>query len=84
MTVESTSTAELIEAAIRVGNDAKEAIDAELRAITGGAVETTGQIDKLLEWLAANGCELPDLKKPTLKQALQRTELPKASGARLN
>jgi AAA domain len=68
----------VIEAAIRIGNDAKEAIDAELRAITGGAVETTGQIGKLLEWLAANGCELPDLKKPTLKQALQRTELPKA------
>ena len=80
MTVDPHGDAKLIEAAICIGNDAKEEIDAELRTITGGAVETAGQVDRLLEWLAANGCELPNLKKPTLRQALQRTELPKTVG----
>ena len=80
MTVDPHGDAKLIKAAICIGNDAKEEIDAELRAITGGAVETAGQVDRLLEWLAANGCELPNLKKPTLRQALQRTELPKTVG----
>jgi DNA polymerase len=68
----------LIEAAIRIGTDAKEENDAELRTITGGAVETAGQVDRLLGWLAANGCELPDLKKTTLKRALKRVEPSKA------
>src|SRR4029077_2012875 len=35
-------------------------------------------VDRLLKWLAANGCELPDLKKQTLNEALQRTEVPAA------
>src|SRR5262249_40899473 len=36
---------------------------------------TTNHVAKLLTWLAAQGCELKDLKKGTLSHALRRTDL---------
>jgi DNA polymerase len=54
---------------------AEHAIQAELRQITGGEIETTHQVKKLLVWLAARGCEVKDLQKGTLAHALRRADL---------
>jgi DNA polymerase len=70
--------AKLLDAAIRIGEAARAAINAELRTLTGGAVETINQ-PKLAEWLATNGCEVTDLQKTTLKCALTRKQIPEAA-----
>src|SRR5262249_20153997 len=41
----------------------------------GGEIESASQVAKLLAWLAAHGCEVKDLQKGTLSQALRRKEL---------
>jgi DNA polymerase len=65
----------LIEKAIAISTAAERAIQDELVAITDGAIETPGQVDKLLAWLSNHGCPLADLQKATLAHALQRTDL---------
>jgi DNA polymerase len=69
----------LARGAMKIGTDAQHAIDAELRATTAGAVETVGQVARLLEWLAANAVELKDVQKETVRQALTRKEMPSAA-----
>jgi DNA polymerase bacteriophage-type len=69
----------LTEAAICLGRDAQAASNAELGAITGGAVATVGQTEKLIAWLAANECEVKDAQKGTLKQALRRIKISDAA-----
>jgi DNA polymerase bacteriophage-type len=69
----------LTEAAIRLGRDAQAAINAELSAVTAGAVETVGQTEKLMAWLAANDCVVKDVQKGALKQALRRTKISDAT-----
>jgi hypothetical protein len=70
---------ELARGAIKIGAAAQHAIDAELHAITAGAVKTVGQVARLLEWLAANGVELEDLQKETVRRALTQKDLPEAA-----
>jgi DNA polymerase len=65
----------LIEKAIAISTAAERAIADELRQITNGAIETPGQVDKLLAWLSGSGCTLADLQKPTVAGALRRTDL---------
>lgn len=62
----------LIDAAIKIGNQAKVALDTELSAVTGGAITSVGQVAKMQQWLADNGCPVKDTQKGTLKQALRR------------
>ena len=54
---------------------AERAIQAELFEVTGGEIESASQVAKLLAWLAAHGCEVKDLQKGTLSQALRRKDL---------
>jgi DNA polymerase bacteriophage-type len=65
----------LIEKAIAISTAADRAVQAEIKQITGDEIESSNQVDKLLAWLAAHGCELKNLQKPTLSQALRRTGL---------
>jgi DNA polymerase len=65
----------LIEKAIAIAEAAGKAVQAELQQITGGEITSTSQVAKLLAWLAAHGCELVDLQKPTLANALRRKGL---------
>jgi DNA polymerase len=65
----------LIEKAIAISTAAEHAIRDELRQLTGGAVETPNQVDKIIAWLAAHGCEIADLQKPTVAHALRRNNL---------
>src|SRR5262249_25523829 len=63
---------ELIEKAIAVATAAERAVQAELQQVTGGEIDSTNKVAKLLAWLAARGCNLPDLQKGTLRSALRR------------
>jgi DNA polymerase len=65
----------LIEAAIGVTEAAERAVQAELRQITGGEIGTINQTVKLKAYLAARGCELRNMEKGTLSQALRRIDL---------
>jgi len=64
---------ELVAKAIAITTAAESAVEAELREITGGLAAT--QVEKLIAWLAAHDCQVPDLQKATLSQALRRKEL---------
>ena len=66
---------ELTEAASRVVSAASLAVQGELQQITGGAITSANQLDKLQVWLAERGCEVKDLCKPTLRHALRRKDL---------
>jgi DNA polymerase len=65
----------LLEAASKIGAVAGAALQEGLRGITAGELVTTDQVTAMLAWLAQHGCELKDLRKPTLKHALRRKEL---------
>lgn len=43
---------------------------AEFREITDGKVESPAQLVKFLEWLADQKCDLPNLQRPTVEDAL--------------
>lgn len=65
----------LIEKAIAISTAADKAVQAELKQITGGEIETTHQVAKILAWLAARDCVVNDLQKATLSAALRRASL---------
>jgi DNA polymerase len=63
----------LIARAITVGTAAHDAVQEEFQRLTG--LNSTNQVDKLVEWLAAHDCEVKDLQKATLSAALRRKAL---------
>jgi DNA polymerase bacteriophage-type len=65
----------LLEAASRIAAAAGQAVQEELTKITAGALTSTDQVAALLAWLGEHGCEVKNLRKPTLKHALRRKEL---------
>jgi DNA polymerase len=64
-----------IEGAIKIGDHAQVVLNAELCAITNGAIDSVGQVDRIVTWLCANGCEIADLKKDSVAEALERSGL---------
>jgi DNA polymerase len=62
---------QLIPAALAIVADAERAAQMEIKEVTEGAIETTNQVAKLVEWLAARGCALEDLQKDTLVERLR-------------
>lgn len=67
---------ELAEGAIRAFDNLKRDLAGRTRAITGGAVGATTERDKLLAFLNAEGCDLPDVTKATVECALEDPDLP--------
>jgi DNA polymerase len=63
---------ELAGAAIHIAETAREKINAELAGLTGASIN---QVQKLVAWLAAHGCEVKDLQKGTLRHALTRKNI---------
>jgi DNA polymerase len=63
----------LIEKAIAIATAAEREIQVEFQRITG--LNSTNQVEKTLAWLAAHGCVVADLQKPTCSAALRRTAL---------
>jgi DNA polymerase bacteriophage-type len=48
----------------------RTAINSEIESLTGGKVTTANQRDRILEWIAADGCEIDGLTKAEVKKAL--------------
>jgi DNA polymerase bacteriophage-type len=67
---------ELLGAAIHVAREAQEELNAELEAITAGAVSSVNQTDALLKWLAEHDCIVTSMQKAVLRKALTRTKIP--------
>jgi DNA polymerase bacteriophage-type len=65
----------LLEGAISIAEAAQIEINAELRKITEGEIETVNQT-KIKEWLWAHGCRVTDIQKATLQKALKPPGLP--------
>jgi DNA polymerase len=61
--------------ALAIATAADHAVQAELRQITNGEIESTNCVAKTLAWLALHGCEVVDLQKETLRRALTRKGL---------
>jgi DNA polymerase bacteriophage-type len=57
-------------ACVRIIDKMKATLHAELATLTGGAVQTVGQIQKLKEWLDGQGLYTPDLQATTVEAAL--------------
>lgn len=55
---------------------ASERYTAELVALTGGTVESAGEIQKLSGWLGAQGVHMASLDAENVEQALKRDDLP--------
>jgi DNA polymerase bacteriophage-type len=66
---------ELINAAIRVAQQAQHEIAVEFAGITGGIVTSANQTARLIAWLATHGCPVTDVQKGTLKNALRRKDV---------
>ena len=65
----------LLQAASTIAAAAGEAVQAELVKITAGALTSTDQVAAILAWLADHGCEVKDVRKPTLRHALRRKDI---------
>lgn len=59
---------EAVESAIAIVEELMEKGCAELKRITGGAVETPSQRDKILTWCKENGLDLDNLRKETVAE----------------
>ena len=69
----------LLDAALKIAAAAQRAIDAELQSITAGAVIGVNATAKMQAWLSQAGCVVDNLQKPTLQQALTRTDITPAA-----
>ena len=66
----------LVEAAREVARAAAPEIDAELAAITSGAVTTINQVARLLQWLQQQGCTAKTLDRKAIEKLLLDPDLP--------
>jgi DNA polymerase len=57
-------------AALRMSDTAKGRINAELKALTKGAVTAVTQVAAMTRWLAEQGVEVPSLEKETVEEFL--------------
>src|SRR4029078_5118476 len=65
----------LLDAALRISRTAQIEINAALKEITAGELETINQ-PKLRAWLGEHGCEVTDIQKATLRKGLTRSKVP--------
>jgi DNA polymerase bacteriophage-type len=64
------SDGELLDAMLRITAEAEAEIGPELSKLTGGAVTSINQVERLVRWLSENGCKVDDVRKPTLRKEL--------------
>lgn len=50
-------------------------LNADMRTLTGGAINTCGQVDAILKWLEAEGVTLPNLRSKTVADALDDPDI---------
>lgn len=67
---------ETVNAGVKILDQALDKYNAELHALTGGAVAKASEVQKLQGWLGAFGVHLKSLDADHTKAALKRTDLP--------
>jgi DNA polymerase len=67
--------ADLLDAAITIARQADAKLAEKLAALTDGEITSPAQTQRLLAWLAQNGCTLANVQKPTVTEALARADL---------
>ena len=65
---------ELVESAQSIVDSEKARLDAEIKDITNGAVNTTGSVSQIKAYIARRGIPLPKLDKDGVNRALARAE----------
>jgi DNA polymerase len=60
----------LLDAALRIAEQGRAEIDAELAKITGGEIDSVHQVGRLLAWLNAHGAKLKNIGKESLEKEL--------------
>lgn len=68
--------------AIHLLEEHKETLLEEFRTLTGGVVETPGQLEKFLKWLKSRGIELPNLQAATVDKLLENPPAGKRTALR--
>lgn len=63
-------------AALALADTAKRQLDAEMKALTGGAVATCNQVARLVEWINGQGVDATSAAKADLDDLLVLTDLP--------
>ncbi len=71
------------EAARKIAQAAAPEIDAELAELTEGAVTAIDQIEKMKEWLKAQGCDTSSLDSKTIEKLLEDEDLRTARASRI-
>lgn len=66
---------QLVERAIQLVNRARQNADADMRRLTDGAVQTCGQRDKLISWLAMRGIHTDTLRASDQDDLLIATDV---------
>jgi DNA polymerase len=61
---------------ISIVRQAEAKYTAELQHLTGGTVQTAGELAKLTGWLGANGCHMGSLDADSVTARLERTDVP--------
>jgi DNA polymerase len=70
---------EMVDAAIRTSDRAKNLLNARTKEATAGVVDSANQRDELLKFiLEMHGVELPDMQADTLERRMDDPELPEA------
>lgn len=73
---------ETLDAALDILSQAEVKYTNELQQITGGAVSSVSEIQKFGDWLASQGCGLPNLQAETIRDALAGNLMPLSGPAR--
>ena len=65
-----------VENCLEIVRQVSDKYTAELVALTDGDVRTHDELAKLRTWLAANGLDVPDMTADTVRDTLERDDLP--------
>lgn len=66
---------DLLDAALSIADQAAIDLKEQIAALTAGEITSAAQRDRILKWLAQNGCEVPNIQEETLREALKRSDL---------
>ena len=66
---------ELLDAALAIATQAATELEEKITALTDGEITGPAQTERILNWLARHGCNVPNVQEETLREALKRPGL---------
>ena len=70
---------ELLDAALNIAEESSTDLRDKLAALTDGDITSPAQTARIIKWLTAQGCEVPNVQEETLVEALKRANLTPAA-----